>query len=391
MAKPVFLLSLEPNSGKSLVSLGVLESAAGHVDRIGYFRPVVAAGDAPDALIETVRRTYRLQQEYSESFGATTDQTRGMGESVPAWLVHQILARYEALADRCDLVVIEGTDYTGASAAFEFALNAELASHMGATTVLVEPAHEHTVEQVRGAISAGITSLADRNIAVAAVIINRVAPDIWDEMQQLARSVDEYPVRLIPSDPSLSRPSLREVAEATGASLLLGSPEDLGREITTTKVAAMTLPHFLERLETGSLVIVPGDRADVFLAAMATPFAASGFPTVAGMLLTGGLHPRRRGAAVRQVPARTARARAGDRPGHVRDGLARGPGARPAGTRRRPAHRQGPAHLRGRNRHHGVVDLARHHALDHRHPADVRAAPGGGRKGAQAPHRAPGG
>ncbi len=291
MATSVFLLSTEPNSGKSLVSLGILEVAASHVDRIGYFRPVVRAGDERDPLIETVRSTYRLQQRYSESYGATTDQTRGMGESVPAELVHQILARYEKLAETCDLVVIEGTDYTGASAAFEFALNAELAAHLGATTILVERAHEHTVEQVRGAISAAIGSLKDRNIAVAAVIINRVAADQWDEFQRLARGVDGYPVRLIGDEPSLSRPTLAEIATATGARQIIGTPEELRRDVGATKVASMNLPHFLERLEPACLVITGGDRADIFLASMATPFATAGFPSVAGILLTGGFTP----------------------------------------------------------------------------------------------------
>ena len=290
MATPVFLMSLEPNSGKSLVSLGVLEVAASHVDRIGYFRPVVQAGDRPDSLIETIRSTYRLQQEYEESYGITTDDTRGMGESVPGGLVHRILSRYEALAERCDLVVIEGTDFTGASAAFEFALNAEIAAHIGATTVLVERAHGHSVEQVRGAISAAIASLADRRVAVAAVIINRVAQPQWDAFQRLARGIDGYPVRLIGDAPSLSRPTLAEVAEATGAELLLGTKEDLRRSVGAAKIAAMTLPHFLARVEPGCLVIAPGDRADVFLASMATPFAAN-FPSVGGLLLTGGFTP----------------------------------------------------------------------------------------------------
>lgn len=291
MATPVYLMSLEPNSGKSLVSLGVLEVAASHVDRIGYFRPVVRAGDKPDPLIETVRSAYQLQQTYEESYGATTDQTRGMGETVPAELVHQILARYEALADRCDLVVIEGTDFTGASAAFEFALNAELAAHLGATTMLVEPAHEHSVDQVAGAISAVVGSLEDRRVPIAGIIINRVAPAQWDEFQALARGIAGYPVRLIGDEPELSRPTLAEIAEATGASLVIGVPEELRRDITGTKIAAMTLPHFLERLEPGCLVIAPGDRADIFLASVSTPYAGSGFPSVAGLLLSGGFIP----------------------------------------------------------------------------------------------------
>lgn len=290
MATPVYLMSLEPNSGKSLVSLGVLEVAASQVDRIGYFRPVVQAGEGRDPLIETVRKTYQLQQDYDESYGVTTDQTRGMGESVPASLLHQILSRYDALAEQCDLVVIEGTDYTGASAAFEFGLNAEIASHLGAVTVLVERAHQHTVEQVRGAVSAALASLRDRKVSVGAVFINRVTEAQRPLYQRLAEGIDGYPVRLIADAPELSTPTLAEVAEATGATLMLGEQADLRRPVGTTKVAAMTLPHFLTRLEPSCLVIAPGDRADIFLASMATPYAAD-FPSVSGLVLTGGFTP----------------------------------------------------------------------------------------------------
>lgn len=290
MSTAIYVLSLEPNSGKSLVSLGVLEMAATQVDRIGYFRPVVGATSERDPMVETVRATYRLQQDYEESYGITTDQTRGMGESVPAELVHRILARYERLADRVDLVVVEGTDYTGASAAFEFALNAEIAANLAATTVLVTRAHQHGSDQVRGAVEAALGSLAERKVAVAGVIVNRVDESQRADLADLTEGIDGLPVWLVGDQPDLNRPSLKEIAEATGAQVLIGSEEDLKRDIATTKVAAMTLPHFLERLEPGSLVVAPGDRADVFLAALASPYS-NAFPSVAGLLLTGGYQP----------------------------------------------------------------------------------------------------
>jgi len=72
--------------------------------------------------------------------------------------------------------------------------------------------------------------------------------------------------------------------------MLLGSEDELRRDVSASMVAAMTLPHFLERLQPGSLVIAPGDRADIFLAAMATPFV-TGFGPATGLLLTGGFTP----------------------------------------------------------------------------------------------------
>ena len=290
MATAVYLMSLEPGSGKSLVSLGLLETASRDVDRIGYFRPVVGSEASRDAMVELYRERYQLSQAYDESYGITTDDTRGMGESVPDELVHRILARYESLAKRCDFVVIEGTDYSGASAAFEFALNAKVAANIGASAILVTRAHAHRPDQVRGALQAAVKSLARRNVPLAGLIVNRVSANQSEALLPLTDGLDGVPVWLIKADPALSRPTLRDVATQTGARVLIGTDDQLGRAVEKTKVAAMTLPHFMERLSEGSLVIAPGDRADVFMASMATPYSKT-FPSVAGILLTGGFVP----------------------------------------------------------------------------------------------------
>ena len=290
MTTAVYLTSLEPNSGKSLVSLGLMEKASTAVDRLGYFRPVIASGDKPDAMIELFRERYQLAQDYEESYGVTTDETRGMGESVPDDLVHRILTRYEVLASRCELIVVEGTDYTGASAAFEFALNAMIASNTGAKTIVVTQAGSHRPDRVRGALSAAAKSLQQRKVPLLGFVVNRVDESQLETFADLSSGVDGVPVWLVRDAPQLSRPTLRDIAAATDAGVLIGGDEHLSRQIGATKVAAMTLPHFLERLDADSLVIAPGDRADVFMAAVATPYSKP-FPSVAGVLLTGGYVP----------------------------------------------------------------------------------------------------
>ena len=79
MTASVYITALEADSGKSLVALGVMELLTRESDRVGYFRPVVRAGE-PDATIELFRSRYRLSQSYEDSYGVTTDQTRALGE-----------------------------------------------------------------------------------------------------------------------------------------------------------------------------------------------------------------------------------------------------------------------------------------------------------------------
>ncbi|MDQ1339653.1 MAG: phosphate acetyltransferase, partial [Campylobacterota bacterium] len=56
------------------------------------------------------------------------------------------------------------------------------------------------------------------------------------------------------------------------------------------KIAAMSVENFLSHTEDGDLIIAPGDRADIILAVIASNYSKE-FPSIAGMLLTGGLLP----------------------------------------------------------------------------------------------------
>jgi BioD-like phosphotransacetylase family protein len=49
----------------------------------------------------------------------------------------------------------------------------------------------------------------------------------------------------------------------------------------------MELPNFLDRLVEGTLVITPGDQYDLILGSLLAD-AASAYPRVAGLVLTGG-------------------------------------------------------------------------------------------------------
>ncbi len=286
----LYLTSVEAASGKSVIALGLMESLTARVQRVGYFRPVVRAGATRDERIELFRDRYRLEQSYEESFGVTTDETRDFGgaQADPA-LVAQIIDKYQRLAARCEFVLVEGTDFTGASKAFEFALNAQIASNLSASAVVVLTAVAHRPDQVHGALHAAIEGLAERGVPTVGAFLNRV-PARKRKAFKRAVSAAHVPVWVLPELPSLTHPSMREVAQATGARLLLGTDEDLNRSVPDIKVAAMAVPHLLDHITDGALLITPGDRSDVLLAAY-TSRQSDSIPPVSGVVLTGGLHP----------------------------------------------------------------------------------------------------
>ena len=60
MATSLYLASLEPDSGKSLITLGLMEMLSTRTDDVGYFRPVIGADAATDPRIALVHGRYRL-------------------------------------------------------------------------------------------------------------------------------------------------------------------------------------------------------------------------------------------------------------------------------------------------------------------------------------------
>ena len=287
--RALYLTSVEASSGKSVAALGLMETLTRSVSRVGYFRPVVGAG-AADKRIELFRTRYRLDQTYDESFGVTSAETRDFGGNhVDPALVSKIIERFRRLANRCDYVLVEGTDYLGASKAFEFALNAEIASNLGAVALLVLTAADHRPEQVNGALSAAIEGLGERGVPTVGAFVNRVTTRDWAAMEAAVVGCS-VPVWMLPELASLTHPTIREVAGAVRATLLLGSDEDLSRPVPDIKVAAMSVPRLMDHLSEGTLLITPGDRSDIIMAAYSSR-QSDAIPAVSGVILTGGLDP----------------------------------------------------------------------------------------------------
>ena len=78
-APTVIYITTEPESGKSLVSFGPWRRPRPRPVRSATSVPVIAAGPDRDPVIELMRRRFHLRQDYDDSFGVTTDETRGMG------------------------------------------------------------------------------------------------------------------------------------------------------------------------------------------------------------------------------------------------------------------------------------------------------------------------
>ncbi len=95
------------------------------------------------------------------------------------------------------------------------------------------------------------------------------------------------PLAMVPCNTELAAPRTSDVARELSARVLAGGA-GADRRVRDVAVCAMTVSNALKALKPGTLVIAPGDRNDVLLAAAMT--ATSG-TALAGVLLTGGLDP----------------------------------------------------------------------------------------------------
>jgi phosphate acetyltransferase len=188
------------------------------------------------------------------------------------------------------VVLCSGTDYRGVAAALEFDFNIEVANNLGCFMLPIVNGRGMTPRDDVDSVRVVLESLGERGCEVFATVVNRVAPDQLEEVAAgLAGAFsDAGAVFALPECPLLEKPTVGEVAQALDAKVVIGDEEGLSREIEAYKVAAMEVPHFLDHLEDGSLVIAPGDRSDIILGTLLSHVSET-YPQVAGLLLTGDL------------------------------------------------------------------------------------------------------
>ncbi|HSK98126.1 MAG TPA: phosphate acetyltransferase, partial [Euzebyales bacterium] len=292
MANNLYLASLEPGSGRSLVTLGLMELLSRRTGGVGYFRPVIPSSQRLDPRIALVAGRYRLDLGAEEMYAYTAPQVEHMlAEGRRDEVFAGILHAYKAIERRCGFVVCDGTDFTGVTAAFEFDFNIAVANHLGAPVLTLVNGHQRSADDIVAGVQVAAESLRAEGAVVAATVVNRVPRGMLELTREALTSAEvdgQSPLWVLPEDPRLSMPTMAEIGDALGASDLHGRPLDAAQEVSTFKVAAMSVPNFLDHVSDGALIITSGDRPDVILATLVSRLTPS-MPTVAGMILTGGL------------------------------------------------------------------------------------------------------
>ncbi|GAB3022765.1 phosphate acetyltransferase [Mycobacterium bourgelatii] len=288
--KAIYVAAPEPETGKSTVALGLLHRLQSMVAKVGVFRPITRAhsnGEDRDYILELLLEQTSAGLSYEQCFGVTYRQLHESKDDAIATIVD----RYHDVAERCDAVVIVGSDYTDVASPAELSFNARIAVNLSAAVLLTVRAKGRTPAEVAGVVELCLAELSAQRAHTAAVVANRCEPGEIDAVREALRGVAPRSY-VLPEDPLLGAPTVAELVPAVGGTLIRGDEQLTHREVMGVMVAGMTADHVLERLREGIAVITPGDRSDVVLA-VSSAHAAEGFPSLSCLVLNGGLelHP----------------------------------------------------------------------------------------------------
>jgi phosphate acetyltransferase len=294
MSKAVYIATSEEDSGKSIVTLGLMSMLLGKTAKVGYFRPVIEdlEEEKIDIHIETVISQFGVDISFEDAHAITLSalikkNNKGkLGE-----VIDLIIEKYKKLEDRFDFILVEGTSFTGESSVIEMGINVQIAKNLGIPAIIVGSGYDKKVDELVDSLYLAYDSFKIKEVEVLAVIANKV--QIQDTAVVTERLKMSLPknilVNTIPLVTSLNNPTILELVKVLNAKVLFGSAF-LNNQIGSFSVGAMQLRNYLIHLKENGLVITPGDRADIILGALQANESLN-YPSISGIVLTGNILP----------------------------------------------------------------------------------------------------
>jgi len=289
--KSIYIASTQPESGSFLVTIGIMEMLKSSYGKVAFFRPVIKDGVERDNDIEFMIEHYSLDMEYDECYGyKVSDFIDAHANATNDELCKMLIGKVNKLYEQYDFVLIEGYTRNQIASSFDFDLNLKIAKNLNTLYLPVISAKDKTIDEVINETHIVAETIDAEGCIHLATFINRcditLLPTLKEHLQTKANEL----IFLLPEVKELDTPTLRMVRNALGARMILGHHEQLQHLVTGKKIAAMSVDHYLEHINTGDLVIVPGDRIDIIAASLVS-FYAKNHPNIAGIILSGGLTP----------------------------------------------------------------------------------------------------
>jgi len=300
MAKKIFIAATKQNDGKTSVALGLIFNLRKTFKNIGFIKPVGQRYleedgfkiDEDSILIEEsfklcgIKCKLKDMSPVAVERGFTEDYiTRPNRQAI----TRQIRDSFKRISQKQDLVIIEGTGHAGVGSVFDHS-NAQVAKLLGAKVILISSGG---IGRPIDEIVLNKTLFEKAGTKLLGVIINKVMPEKFDKINKLVRKglcrKQVEVLGVIPYNPVLSYPTIRQILEETGFRMLSGySDAPLESRVAKIVIGAMQPKDAIKYIVDQSLIITPGDREDIMRLALDSHKQGR---RISGIILTGDLMP----------------------------------------------------------------------------------------------------
>lgn len=288
------------NDGKTTTCLGLFAALQHRYKRVGFIKPVgqrfvEIEGQLIDEDSVLLEKIYKVEAPIASMSpiainGSFTKHYLDDPISTGAELTHKVCNAFDRASWEKDFTIIEGSGHAGVGSVFNMS-NARIAKLLGAKVIIVS----------RGGIGQPIDEIAlnkalfdQEGVEVIGAIINKVQIEKMEYIRKYTGlALDSLGIPLLgllPAEKVLTSPNLRQIFERTKGEWLHKVDHTASRRIRNIVIGAMTATGFLDTITPGTLLITPGDREDIIVAALSHEATAQA-NTISGIVLTRGITP----------------------------------------------------------------------------------------------------
>ncbi|MFT3901885.1 MAG: phosphate acetyltransferase [Niabella sp.] len=293
MNRSVFVISPSSQSGKLIITLGLMQMLQRVTPNIAYFKPLIENKDEKDNHIDTVLSHFKINMQYDEAYAFTRKELAEFQNQGKINEIYEgIIQKYKSLEERFDFVLVEGSDFNEEGSIFEVDFNGSLARSLGIPALIVTKDTFDNIGDLVNYSNMEVSSFREKDVNVIGLFVTRCTKNVEEVKQKISRRLrNSVPVSVIPENEELGKPTMKEIAQELNAHILFGG-DDMEAIARNSIIGAMQLSNYLPRMSDDCVCIIPGDRADLIVGTMLANISPR-YPNAAGIVLSGGLVPER--------------------------------------------------------------------------------------------------
>ncbi len=303
MPKRIFIAATRQNDGKTTLSLGLISILKKRFNNIGFIKPIgqrylVEQGyniDEDSYLIEEIfgiksnlkdMSPIAIERGFTQKYIENPDRKP---------LELQVKNAFKKIAERSDLVVIEGTGHAGVGSVFDMS-NAIVAKMLNSKVVIVSAGG---IGRPIDEVMLSVPLFKQAGVEIAGVIVNKVQDTKYKKIDSLVRKgfkqhgIDVLGV--IPYLKVLDMPTMEHMADELKGRIISGSNDNMLKAISNVVVATGKPRTVLRQIVERSLVVTSGDREELIKCLLKeVEKKKANQDMLAGFIITCGFMPNRR-------------------------------------------------------------------------------------------------